>query len=76
MLTRNSGNPCNDVNHVNVLAGILVFSCIVVLDHVNNTVMLITHVIVLVCVMVLALISEEHEGAPIYWSRAPIYWSP
>ena len=21
-------------------------------------------------------ISQEHEGAPIYWSRAPIYWSP
>ena len=20
--------------------------------------------------------SQEHEGAPIYWSRAPIYWSP
>ena len=20
--------------------------------------------------------SQEDEGAPIYWSRAPIYWSP
>ena len=23
-----------------------------------------------------ALVSQEHLGAPIYWSPAPIYWSP
>ena len=22
------------------------------------------------------MISQEHLGAPIYWSQAPIYWSP
>ena len=22
------------------------------------------------------VISQEDEGAPIYWSRAPIHWSP
>ena len=35
------------------------------------------HDVMLMIIMIkLVTISQEDEGAPIYWSRRPIYWSP